>query len=96
MKWLSLVVATAACITGFIAARLWRKSINVQIDPLYPPSRVGAPSGPSGEASQALAWSVATIQAFKAVADLNRQAALWTAASVTLSALAAFYTAVLA
>ncbi len=93
MKWLSLVLATAACATGLVAARLWRKSSEVQIDPGWQPPGTGGPIELNGEAAQAIGWSVATIQAFNAVADLNRKAALWTAVSVTLSALTAFYAA---
>ncbi len=93
MRWLSLVLATAACATGLVAARLWRKSSQVKIDSGWRPPGTDGPIEPNGEGAHAIGWSAATVQAFNAVVDLNRKAALWTAVSVTLSALTAFYAA---
>ena len=93
MKWLSLVLATGACITGLVAARLWYKASEVQIDSGSQPPGTGGPIEPAAKAAQAIVWSVTTIQAFNAVANLNRKAAFWTAASIMLTALSAIYAA---
>lgn len=89
MKCIGVAFAVLAGITGLVAAWCWHQSSQVQIDPGWGPPGSGRGFEPSDEADQAMSWAVATIKAFGDASDLNKKAALWTAASVLLSALSA-------
>jgi hypothetical protein len=53
----------------------------------------GRAAEPTGQSDKAMGWIAAGIGADNSIADLNRKAALWTAASVLLSAASAFVSA---
>jgi len=89
MKALSIALAGLAGISGLIAAWRWYRSSQIPIDPGWQLPGTGGLIEPTDEASQAIGWAMATINAFNEASGLNRKAALWTAASVLLSAASA-------
>lgn len=89
MKYASIVFAALALGTGLVAAWRWFESSRVQIDPGWGPPGSGRGFEPVSESGKAIGWTTATLDAFRKVSDLNRKAALWTAATVLLSTLSA-------
>ena len=81
IKLVSIVSAFLAAILGFIAAAYWYRASKVQIEPSW-----GRTEPAEADASHA-GWTMGIMQAYNASADLNKAAALWTAASVGLGAL---------
>jgi hypothetical protein len=84
VRIISIIFALAAALTGFNAARLWYRSGKVSIDPGWP---ANMPAPAEFETEQA-GWSTGALRAIEDAADWNRKAALWTALSVALAALA--------
>jgi hypothetical protein len=85
VKYLELVLAAVAFITGLLAAWYWYKASRIQTVPKW---------GYSGEGhwAQALGqhrWTEELITSTSESARLNKIAALWTAVAVMLNALAA-------
>lgn len=99
MKYASISFAVVALITGLVAAGYWFVSGMAKFGPVGPNwglPETGAPTEPILLEQKVLANSVANMQDTQAVidgikksSDLNRTAALWTAASVAASALSA-------
>lgn len=85
MKIASFALAVSALLTGLLAAWKWYKASKVEIIPLW--QQLGVIEPPGGDPS---GWIFGVMQAGRESAALNQTAALWTAASVTLSGLAAF------
>lgn len=80
----TLVFVLFGLITGLYAAFWWLRASCVQVDPEWtitgePVDRVASNQD----------WIVAAMESMSKSADLNRRAALWTAASVMLNAIAA-------
>lgn len=70
-----------AIITALVACYLWYRASAVNISPGFEIE--------SGEIEQTnVAWTIGNMQAFLESGRLNKQAALWTGASVVLSAIA--------
>lgn len=86
MKYLELVLAVAAFITGLLAAGYWYKASRVQPDPSL---GRGGYVEPGIHSLAQDAWNAALIQSASESARLNKIAALWTAVAVALNALAA-------
>lgn len=85
MKYLELLLAAAAFITGLLAAWYWYKASRIQTVPKW---------GYSGEGhwAQVLAqhyWTNDLRESAAESARLNKIAALWTAVAVALNAFAA-------
>lgn len=80
MKIASLIFAVAALGTGLMAARKWYGASKAQP---YPNWR----SEPVVPTLAQMGWTSATLEAFEKAGQLNARAALWTAASVVLSAI---------
>ncbi len=99
MKCASITFAIVALGTGLLAAFYWYKSSRITIGPTGPDwglPGTGAHIEPVIPEAKALDMSVANmrdnqavIDAIKIAAALNKVAALWTAASVTASAVSA-------
>jgi hypothetical protein len=81
MKTTTLVLAIVALLAGLIAARFWYQSGKIRL-PTYK-------DGVSPADNNMFEWVGSTMLVFQEAGWLNRQAALWTAASVVLSALSA-------
>lgn len=81
MKLLLLLVNIASACGGFYAAWLWWKSASSGAQPSW----TVEPADPSVSAS---GWMGGLLSATQESAALNRRAALWTAISVALTALA--------
>lgn len=87
MRELGTVLAALAAGTGLIAAWYWYRSGKISISIGWRPKVVfRGPVDPAEEQQELMEWTVATIDAFSVAGRLNRTAALWTAASVILSA----------
>lgn len=85
MKYVELILAVAAFVTGLLAAQYWYKASHIQTVPKW---------GYSGESQWAQAlgqhhWTGQLIASTSESARLNKIAALWTAAAVALNAFAA-------
>lgn len=80
----ALVLVFFGFATGLYAAFWWLKASRVQIDPKWGP--LGEPVDPVASNAD---WIGAALDSASKSADLNRRAALWTAASVALNAIAA-------
>lgn len=85
MKYLELVLAVAAFITGLLAAGYWYKASRVTADPEWGRNGEYRPVTHSMEQD---AWIAVLIQSASESARLNKIAALWTAVAVALNALA--------
>ena len=85
MKWAALALAALALTSGLIAALYWYRSTKPQIDPGWGPPGSGRATEPEEEGAQALGWFFAAFIVLNETSNLNRKAALWTAASVGLS-----------
>jgi hypothetical protein len=103
MKILTIVLATGALVTGLWAAYKWFKASTVRIDPGY--TYQGMKPGAtfqrfgidlprfrkSGDLSfRQLNMNAATLDTVALSMKLNKAAAIWTSASVALSAVATF------
>ena len=88
MRSLGIALGVLACVTALIAARLWYRSSQVQIDPGWGPPGSGLGFEPLDQSGKAIGWAVATIQAFNEVSRLNKWAAIWTAGAAILTAAA--------
>ncbi|MGJ4888855.1 hypothetical protein ACQR1Y_11705 [Bradyrhizobium sp. HKCCYLRH3099] len=76
----SIALSALALVTGLIAAWRWYEASQIQPTPNW---RVE----PVIPALKQMSWDAATLEAFQKAGELNARAALWTAASVALSAL---------
>src|SRR5262249_52732945 len=82
MKAIIVVTASdAALVTGLIAAWYWHRSTKVPLKTTQPDAKSFEMAG--------FGLAAGAYQAYQAVAALNKKAALWTAASVVLSAISA-------
>lgn len=84
MKGIGLVLALCALVTGLTAAWYWYKASVVPNVPKVD-RRFGG-----GMSEAGTPWLAGTVDAIKEASDFNAKAALWTAASVVLSALSSF------
>jgi len=84
MKFISFALALLALVTGLVAAARWYKASKVEIMPLWAELGVIEPLGGSSNH-----WIVGILKAAQKSGALNKEAALWTASSVFLSALSA-------
>jgi hypothetical protein len=91
MRFLGIVLALAAAVTGFRAAWHWYNSSRVYIDPGWSGPAGPGPSEPVDPELQQSGWAVAILEAFEKASALNRKAALWTAWAVGLGALASIF-----
>lgn len=82
MKHISIALAIAGLFTGLIAARYWYKASIVPVDPDWETE----PADIEGLGSLR-GWSTATLVALIESSNLNKTAALWTAAAVVFSTL---------
>jgi hypothetical protein len=82
MKITSIALAFCALFTGLLAARYWYKSSVVKLVP-----KTDRRLGGGAMAVATTPWVAGTMKAFADAAGLNKNASLWTAASVVLSAL---------
>ena len=102
MKFVSILFALAALVTGLLAAYKWYNASNVGIDfgYTYPGSRAGETYTrggikssrflePTDDVQKQMNEMDATLDAMKEAAKLNKVAARWTAATVAFSALSA-------
>jgi hypothetical protein len=83
MKILSIALALIGAVAGIVAATYWYKASAVKIVPKAD-GRFGG-----GMALSTTPWVTGALDAFSETARLNKTAALWTAASVLLSAVSA-------
>ena len=81
-EMLQFLFALSALITGIAASRYWFKASKVEIVPLW--KQLGSIEPVGGSDSH---WIVGILEAAQKSGTLNKQAALWTAASVFLSAI---------
>jgi hypothetical protein len=81
MKIASMALAIGSLVTGLVAAWYWYKSSIVKVVPKAD-GRFGG-----GMATATAPWLSGAMVAFAEGARLNKNAALWTAASVVLAAL---------
>jgi hypothetical protein len=79
---ITMALAVAALVTGLIAAWKWYAASRIQPKP-------GWRMEPVEPVLSNMGWTSATLEAFDKAGHLNGRAALWTAASVVLSALSA-------
>jgi hypothetical protein len=84
MKFASLSFAILALVTGLIAAYYWYQASKVEVVPLWQELGTIEPLG-GGDTH----WIVGMLKAAQKSGALNKLAALWTAASVALSAFSA-------
>jgi len=91
MKEASIAFAAIALVTGLVAAWHWYQSSKVEIDPGWNPPGTGGRIEPVMPDLRQLDIEVATNNAFRRSGQLNKVAALWTAASVLASALASIF-----
>ncbi len=83
MKAVSIVLALLALATGLQAAWLWFKSSKVEINPAWELDIRGDIN------KNIMGWVTGLMQTFTRSSKLNAKAAIWTAASVFLSAVSA-------
>ena len=81
MKAIALLLAASALATGLVAAWYWYQSSIVTVEQTNKEAK--------SVEFITLGLLRGTIQAYQEVADLNKKAALWTMASVVLSAASA-------
>jgi hypothetical protein len=79
----ALTLALPTLAAGLWSARLWLKSSKVRVVPLYAKLGLIEPVGGSQ-----MDWFVGQLEANSLTADLNAKAAIWSAVTVILSALA--------
>ena len=77
----AIILALAALVAGLVAARYWYKTTLVQIKNKNPTSK--------DNAMVALGLLNGSIIAYQEIAELNKKAALWTAATALLGAASA-------
>jgi hypothetical protein len=83
LKWLfTMALAVAALGSGLIAARKWYAASKIQ-------PKANWRTEPVAPVLSNMGWTSGTLEAFERAGQLNAKAALWTAASVVLSALSA-------
>ena len=82
---ISIILAILGFTTGLISSWYWLKSSLISIKPKIDGRFGGAIATPGTP------WISGTIEAFAKAGRLNRAAALWTAASVLLNAIAALF-----
>jgi hypothetical protein len=90
MRIAGIVAAILACSTGIVAAVFWWRSSQVQTDPIWPDGAFGLVEPGEQDASQD-GWISGIMKANSSAAALNAKAALWTGASVLLSAAASLF-----
>jgi hypothetical protein len=78
-----MILAVAALAMGLVAAHYWYQSSIVKIDPAWDLDI----RGPIDK--NIMGWVTGVMIAFRTASRLNQKAALWTAASVLLSAMSA-------
>jgi uncharacterized membrane protein YfcA len=83
LKFVAIILALISLASGLVAARYWYDSGKVKIDPAWKLEVGGAVD------RNIMGWVTGVMIAFNAVSQLNKKAALWTAASVLLSATSA-------
>jgi hypothetical protein len=88
MKYLSIVTAIGAGICGLIAAYYWYNSSLIEYGPDWD-------FEPVVEEAKNMGQFAAIMKAAKKSSNLNKRAALWTAATVFLSAVSAIASAYL-
>jgi hypothetical protein len=92
MKTFSMVVAIAAFLTGVAAAWYWYHSAKVDPKTGWKPPVGDATQDPNAllaNLNALFVWTFAIKDALRESSRLNRSAAIWTAISVLLSAVAA-------
>lgn len=77
MKCLSILLAISALVAGLLVARYWYPASKIQPDP-------GWPTEPGDSQASQMGWTAGIMEAIAKSADLNKTAALWTAAAVVL------------
>jgi hypothetical protein len=82
LKAVSIILALSALASGLMAAWKWYAASEIQPKPNWREEPVYPVLSNMG-------WTSATLEAFEKAGQLNARAALWTAASVVLSALSA-------
>lgn len=93
MKFVLLALAVFAFLAGLRSAWLWYRASRVQIIPMW--EQNGRIEPVDVRASQQ-EWIIALLQTAQKSGDLNRRAALWTAATALLSAISALVSIALA
>src|SRR5207244_3423675 len=89
----SISLAIAALIVGLRAAYCWLRASNIMIDPGWSdgtPENAFKPIEPADleGGGSTTGWVTATMEAVALSSQLNKRAALWTAAAVLLSGVA--------
>jgi hypothetical protein len=84
MVWANILLTLSTLVTGLVAATLWFKASRIEIQPLY--QKLGYPEPIGGDPTH---WVIGIIEASNASAAYNAKAAVWTAASVASSVVAA-------
>jgi hypothetical protein len=83
-KIASVGFALIAFATGFRSAWLWYRASRVQVAPIWITEGLIEPLDPTMAQAQ---WIVALLESATKSGDLNRKAAVWTAATVVLATL---------
>ena len=81
----SIALALVASATGIRSAWLWHRASRVQVMPMWETDGRIEPLDPTNAQAE---WIVALLQTATKAGDLNRKAAVWTAATILLSTIA--------
>jgi hypothetical protein len=82
LRTLSIVLSIAGFFLGVVSAGYWYRASKVPVSPAWEPEIRGDIN------KNIMAWVTGNMIAFKKSGELNSRAALWTAATVLVSALA--------